>query len=188
MPAIEIVRATEADIPFIMATERAARQRRAWSGRWEREEHERALADASNAYFVGSSDGKPVGFVIVQHWASDNRATLIRRIIVADTGKRIGRELLSRVIDTIFAETDASRLWLNVFPHNTRAQTILQRARISLRGSRELSGSRGKQGAADGPAAIGLAWPVPEWSFRMIDFDKLLARNLRGRRGAGHVA
>ena len=47
---------------------------------------------------------------------------MIRRIIVADRGKKIGRELLSRVIDTIFAETDASRVWLNVFPHNERAQ------------------------------------------------------------------
>ena len=49
-------------------------------------------------------------------------ATLIRRIIVADRGKKIGRELLSQVIDTIFAETAASRVWLNVFPHNERAQ------------------------------------------------------------------
>jgi RimJ/RimL family protein N-acetyltransferase len=121
VPAIELVRATAADIPFIMATERGPGND-GLVGRWEREEHERALADGSNAYFVGVSDGKPVGFVIVQHWASDNRATLIRRIIVADTGKRIGRELLSRVIDTVFAETDASRLWLNVFPHNARAQ------------------------------------------------------------------
>jgi RimJ/RimL family protein N-acetyltransferase len=119
--AVAIVRATEADIPFIMATERLPGNE-GLVGRWEREEHARALADPSNAYFVGVADGTPVGFVIVQHWASPERATLIRRIIVADRGKKIGRELLSRVIDTIFAETDASRVWLNVFPHNERAQ------------------------------------------------------------------
>ena len=120
-PAIEIVRATEADIPFIMATERLPGNE-GFVGRWEREEHEQALADKSNAYFVGSAGGTPVGFVIVQHWASADRATLIRRIIVADTGKRLGRELLSCVIDATFAETDASWLWLNVHPHNERAQ------------------------------------------------------------------
>ena len=119
--ALEIVRASEADIPFIMATERLPGNE-GLVGRWERDEHERALVDRSNAYFVGRAGGTPVGFVIVQHWAAANGATLIRRIIVADPGRKIGRALLSKVIDAIFAETDASRVWLNVFPHNERAQ------------------------------------------------------------------
>lgn len=119
--ALEIVRATEADIPFIMATERLPGNE-GLVGRWQRDEHEQALADPGNAYFIGKADGSPVGFVIVQHWASEDGATLIRRIIVADPAKKIGRALLSKVIDTIFAETNASRVWLNVFPHNERAQ------------------------------------------------------------------
>jgi ribosomal protein S18 acetylase RimI-like enzyme len=119
--ALEIVRATEADITFIMATERLPGND-GLVGRWERDEHEQALADRSNAYFVGRAIGTPVGFVIVQHWAAADRATLIRRIIVADPGRKIGRTLLSKVIDAIFAETDALRVWLNVFPHNERAQ------------------------------------------------------------------
>jgi ribosomal protein S18 acetylase RimI-like enzyme len=118
---MEIARATAADIPFIMATERLPGNE-GLVGRWEREEHERALADRSNAYFIGAANGKPVGFVIVQRWASDGRATLIKRIIVADTGRKLGRELLSGVIDKIFSETNASLVWLNVFPHNARAQ------------------------------------------------------------------
>ena len=119
--AVEIVRATEADIAFVMATERLPGNE-GLVGRWEREEHERALADKSNAYFVGSVDGTPVGFVIVQHWASAKRATLIRRIIVADPGRKLERALLSGVIDVTFAETDASWLWLDVRPYNERAQ------------------------------------------------------------------
>ena len=118
---IAIVRASEADIPFIMATERLPGNE-GLVGRWERDEHERAFADPGNAYFVGSIDGGPVGFVIVQHWLPREGGTLIRRIIVADKAKKIGRRLLSRVIDTIFAETDASWVWLNVFPHNERGQ------------------------------------------------------------------
>jgi ribosomal protein S18 acetylase RimI-like enzyme len=120
-PAVEIVRATEADIPFMMATERLPGNEEL-VGRWEREEHEQAVADDSNAYFIGSVGTTPIGFVIVQHWASAKRATLIRRIIVADVGRKLGRELLSGVIDVIFAETDAAWLWLNVHPHNERAQ------------------------------------------------------------------
>jgi len=119
--AVQIVRATEADVPFIMATERLPGNE-GLVGRWEQDEHERALADGSNAYFIGRVSGTSVGFVIVQHWASRDRATLIRRIIVADPGRRVGRALLSKVVDAIFAETDSLRIWLNVFPHNKRAQ------------------------------------------------------------------
>src|SRR5262245_19372527 len=91
-------------------------------GRWEQDEHRRAFADPANAYFLGHMDGAPIGFVIVQDWASNSGWTLIRRIIVAERAKKSGRELLSRVIDAIFAETQATRVWLNVFPHNERAQ------------------------------------------------------------------
>jgi ribosomal protein S18 acetylase RimI-like enzyme len=119
--AVEIVRASQADIPFIMATERTAGYE-GLVGRWEQERHERELGDAGNAYFIGLAEGKPVGFVIVQHWGSTSGATLIKRIAVADTGKKIGRELLSQVIATILAETGAQRIWLDVRPHNVRAQ------------------------------------------------------------------
>jgi len=120
-PGIAIVRASDADIPFIMATERLPGNE-GLVGRWERDEHERAFVDPGNAYFVGSTDGRPIGFVIVQHWLPRDDGTLIRRIIVADKAKQIGRRLLSRVIDTIFADTEASWVWLNVFPHNERGQ------------------------------------------------------------------
>jgi ribosomal protein S18 acetylase RimI-like enzyme len=119
--AIELARASEADIPFVMATERLPGNE-GLVGRWERDEHERALADQANAYFIGSIGGKPAGFVIVEHWAPRHGGTLIRRIIVADKAQKIGRTLLSRVIDTIFAKTEASWVWLNVVPHNERGQ------------------------------------------------------------------
>ena len=121
MPGLDIVRASAEDIPFIMATERLPGNE-GLVGRWERDAHEQAMKDPTNAYFVGSLDGKPVGFVIVQHWASATRRTLIRRVIAAETNNRIGRELLSRVVEAIFAETRADWLWLNVRPDNVRAQ------------------------------------------------------------------
>jgi RimJ/RimL family protein N-acetyltransferase len=138
--AIEIVRATEADISFIMATERLPGND-GLVGRWEREEHERALVDPHNAYFLGLLDGRPIGFVIVQHWATTGGATLIRRIIVGDPAKKIGRALLSKVIDTIFAETDASPVRLNVFPHNERAQRAYAAIGFRFEGRATSSGS-----------------------------------------------
>lgn len=120
-PEIELARATRADIPFVMATERIPGYEQ-FVGRWDVEQHETAIADSSNAYFIGRHGGTPFGFVIVQNWASADGATLIKRIIVADTGRNLGRVLLSQVIDTIFMQTQASRIWLNVYPDNIRAQ------------------------------------------------------------------
>lgn len=120
-PEIELARATRADIPFVMATERISGYEQ-FVGRWDLDQHEAAIADSSNAYFIGRHGGKPFGFVIVQNWASADGATLIKRIIVADTGRNLGRALLSQVVDTIFKQTQASRIWLNVYPDNIRAQ------------------------------------------------------------------
>jgi ribosomal protein S18 acetylase RimI-like enzyme len=121
LPGLDIARASAEDIPFIMATERLPGNE-GLVGRWERDEHEQALANLSNAYFVGSIAGRPIGFVIVQRWASETGRTLIRRVIAAETGNRIGRELLSNVIAVILAETEVDLLWLNVRPNNIRAQ------------------------------------------------------------------
>jgi RimJ/RimL family protein N-acetyltransferase len=121
LPGLDIVGASRDDIAFVMATERLP-ENAGLVGRWVRDEHEQALDDPGNAYFIGSIARKRVRFVIVQRWAPKSRGSLIRRIIVAETGKRIGRELLSKVIDAIFAETNAAWLWLNVRPDNIRAQ------------------------------------------------------------------
>lgn len=142
MSGVAIVNASEADIPFVMATERLPGNE-GLVGRWERDQHEQALADPTNAYFIGSIDGKPAGFVIVQHWTPRDGGTLIRRIIVADKAKKIGRELLSRVIDTVFAKTDASWIWLNVFPHNERGQRAYASIRFGFADRANYPGSGG---------------------------------------------
>jgi hypothetical protein len=63
--ALEIVRATDADIPYVMATERTPGYE-VFIGRWEHEQHARALADGRHAYFLGRRAGRPVGFAIVR--------------------------------------------------------------------------------------------------------------------------
>jgi hypothetical protein len=53
---LEIVRATDADIPYVMATERTPGYE-VFIGRWEHEQHARALADGRHAYFLGRRAG-----------------------------------------------------------------------------------------------------------------------------------
>jgi RimJ/RimL family protein N-acetyltransferase len=119
--ALEVRRADESMIPFVMETERTPGFD-VLVGRWDEARHRAALTDGQHAYFIARDDGRPIGFAIVRDWASPERAALVKRIAVAHPGLGHGRALLSRVVDAAFEETDAWRLWLGVFPENPRAR------------------------------------------------------------------
>jgi RimJ/RimL family protein N-acetyltransferase len=108
-------------VPFIMATERLPGFENL-VGRWDEARHRSALADGRHAYFVAQSGSAPVGFAIVRDWDSPEHVALVKRIAVSHPGRGYGRSLLRKVIDCTFAETDAWRLWLGVFPENVRAR------------------------------------------------------------------
>lgn len=157
-PAIELIRATRADIAFVMATERTPGYEDL-VGRWERQQHETAIADSRYVYFLGLRDGEPIGFSIVRDRASPDRVTYIKRIIVSDKDRGLGRALLTKIVDAIFDQTDAYRVWLGVLTHNTRAQTAYAAIGFRTEGvARGASFFRGEQ--RDGVTMAGLR---PEW-------------------------
>ena len=119
--ALDVTRADTSAIPFIMSTERTTGFE-TLVGRWEEARHRNALAAGRHAYFIARMDSKPIGFVILRDWASPERVTLVKRIAVCSPGQGAGRKLLNAVVDRVFKETDAWRLWLGVFPENIRAQ------------------------------------------------------------------
>jgi len=119
--SLTLVRADASAIPFIMATERIAGFEHL-VGRWEEAQHRGALGDGRHAYFIGEDAGAPVGFAIVRDWASPERVALVKRIAVARPGLGHGRALLAAVVDAVFTETDAWRVWLGVMPDNARAR------------------------------------------------------------------
>jgi RimJ/RimL family protein N-acetyltransferase len=114
-------RAREADVPFIMATERMDGYDRL-VGRWDEAKHLSAVNDDHYAYFLAKDVHAPIGFAIVRDWASPERVACLKRIAVVKPGKRTGRRLLGAVVDAIFRETDAHRVWLGVFLENERAR------------------------------------------------------------------
>ena len=118
---LELIRATEDDISFVMATERSPGYGDL-IGRWDHAQHQMALADHRYAYFVARLESKSVGFAIVRDWASGEQVTLIKRVAVSRPDLGHGRALLTNLVHVIFRDTDAYRVWLGVFPENTRAR------------------------------------------------------------------
>jgi len=132
--ALEVLRGDESMIPFVMATERTPGFD-ALVGRWDEARHRAALADGRHAYFIARDGGRPIGFAIVRDWASPERVALVKRIAVARPGLGHGRALLARVVDAVFGETDAWRLWLGVFPENPRARRAYEAAGFRVEGT-----------------------------------------------------
>jgi len=114
-------RASEKDLPFIMAAERMSGYD-AFVGRWDETRHRAALDDGHYAYFLAREAGTALGFTIVRDWASAERVTCVKRIAVSNPGNGVGRRLLHAVVAAIFRETHAHRVWLGVFPDNARAR------------------------------------------------------------------
>ena len=121
MSTLVIIRADASAIPFVMATERIQGFDQ-FVGRWDEDRHRAAFADGRHVYFIGQMGGEPVGFVIVRDWAASERVSLIKRIAVCRPGQGYGRVLLTQVVDAIFKQTNAWRVWLGVFPENLRAR------------------------------------------------------------------
>lgn len=76
LAALQLVRGTEKDILFVMATERLPGYDKL-VGRWSDAQHRAALADPRYAYFIGCFESEPVGFAIVRDWASPERVHLL---------------------------------------------------------------------------------------------------------------
>jgi RimJ/RimL family protein N-acetyltransferase len=118
--SLDLRRAGEADIPFLMETERRSGYEHL-VGRWEEARHRAALSDPVFAVFVAQDQSGPAGFAILKDWASPDRVTLIKRIAVAQPDRGLGRRFLAALADAVFEQTQAYRLCLGLFPENARA-------------------------------------------------------------------
>jgi RimJ/RimL family protein N-acetyltransferase len=119
--SLRLVRGTEQDIHFITTTERLDGYEEL-VGRWSEAQHRAALADGRHAYFIARLESRDIGFAIVRDWASSERVACIKRIAVSSPGQGHGKMFLAGLVDRVFTETDAHRIWLGVFPENDRAR------------------------------------------------------------------
>ena len=103
-------------------------------GRSDHAQHRAFLADPRYACFVARLGGERVEFAIVRDWASPEQVTLIKRVAVSRPGQGHGKALVARLVDIIFRETGAYRVWIGLFPENTRARRAYEAAGFRAEG------------------------------------------------------
>lgn len=114
--------AIKGDIEWIASQERRP-EFDSFVHRWSVEEHERNLDDSDKLYLIAVDEsGLPLAFVILGGLSSESRCIELVRMAVAQPGMGIGKLLLRTVIDKVFTEFGANRLWLDVFDDNHRAR------------------------------------------------------------------
>lgn len=128
-----IARAVEADIPFIMTTERREGYE-SILGRSDEAWHRAALADKRYAYFLARDGAAPIGFAILRDWDAPERVTHIKRIAVVELGRGYGKAFLNLILDGVFGETQAFRLSLGLFPENMRARRAYEGVGFKVEG------------------------------------------------------
>lgn len=130
---IAVARATEADLAFIMETERLPGYD-AFIGRSEESQHRARMANDHAAHFIAWDCDRPVGFAILRDWNTADGITLLMRIAMAEPGRGYGKDFLRALIDRVFSETRCHRFWLGQFPGNRRARHVYESVGFTAEG------------------------------------------------------
>lgn len=119
--------ASAADLPFILGLEQKFREVRLLGGS-EPDVHQRQLANPDCLYWIVETESGPAGFVILRDIHSKDRNIELQRIAVAEPGRGLGSEVLRAVLDKLFREFAAHRVWLDTYSDNSRAQHVYRSA------------------------------------------------------------
>ena len=120
--------ATENDIAAIMVFERIP-EFHTMVGNWSQEEHLQTMRDPDARYFLAlDTDRQPAGFAILRGIQSPHHNVELKRFVIANPGHGLGQRALCAVMDFVFHELHAHRLWLDVFETNDRAYHVYRKA------------------------------------------------------------
>ncbi|MDF2521526.1 MAG: family N-acetyltransferase [Clostridia bacterium] len=118
----------EADLDFVLAAERD-RANSPYVAQWSREQHVSALDDPDILHvIIADESDKSVGYAIIAGVLSETRSIELKRIVIVDKGKGLGRKALQLFIKMAFEKLKAHRLWLDVRENNDRARQLYRSA------------------------------------------------------------
>ena len=115
------------DLPFVLNAERAP-ENSPFVVNWSEEKHQASLADPDVHHVVVFRTGTetPVGYVILRGLCDPSGPIELKRLLIVDKGKGLGRSTLELIKEFVFDQLKRRRLWLNVLPNNRRARNLYQ--------------------------------------------------------------
>ena len=117
---MKLLRATPEDLAFLFQLEQQFCELGLVGGD-DRGTHERQMTDPDCLYYMVEENGERAGYVILRGLMSFNRCLELKRIVVANPGLGLGRQVLRAILDKAFGELSAHRVWLDVYDDNYRA-------------------------------------------------------------------
>jgi RimJ/RimL family protein N-acetyltransferase len=113
------------DLDYVVSLERAP-ENLPFITPWERTQHEAAVRFPDFRHFIieAGDDWAASGFAILIGLRNPHKNLELKRIVVADKGRGIGRACVRRLARMAFEDFGAHRFWLDVKSNNARARHI----------------------------------------------------------------
>ncbi|QIW09821.1 GNAT family protein [Francisella sp. LA112445] len=134
---IKLRKANQHDVSFIVSLENDL-DNSLYIGKWDYDTHKLALENNDIVYFIIQDHlAKDVGYVILTDLYNKHNSIHIKRIIIdaSSKGKGYGKEALKLILDWIFKNTQAHRVWLDVKDFNSKAIHIYKSAGFVIEGT-----------------------------------------------------
>jgi ribosomal protein S18 acetylase RimI-like enzyme len=114
---------TSGDLDFVFALERKP-ENASFVGQWTLDEHESAIARPDREHWIIErvSNSERAGFLIAYDLVARGFGAYVKRIVVDEKSRGLGREALALFLEHARRELGAPYAWLNVYAENARAQ------------------------------------------------------------------
>lgn len=121
---INIAKTDDGDLDFVLAAERNE-ENSPYVAQWSREQHIKALNDPDILHVLikEEPDGN-IGYAILAGLESKTRSIELKRLVIVDKGRGLGRASLESFKSLAFKQLNAHRLWLDVREGNDRARHL----------------------------------------------------------------
>jgi diamine N-acetyltransferase len=115
------------DLPYVLSLERAG-DNRPFITPWERPQHEAAVRFPDFRHFIieAGDDWAACGYALLVGCKSQHKNLELKRLVVADKGKGVGRSCVRLLKRMAFEDFAAHRFWLDVKSNNPRAKHIYE--------------------------------------------------------------
>lgn len=133
-PRVRLRPTRESDLDFVLRLE-ADPENSPFVGSWTRDEHRAAIeADDREHWIVEALDPvRPAGYLIAFDQIAAGRGVHIKRIVIAEKSRGMGREALTQLVRRAVAQRKAPFVWLDVLADNARAQAAYRAAGFAAR-------------------------------------------------------